>query len=290
MRIRPVSFVLPLVLLIACADAPTGPGDGNGDVPHATGPSDLLVRVDVGGGYVPLEWTFRNVPTFSLYGDGTVITPGAQIEIYPGPALPALSRRSLDEEGIQAILREVLAATDGIPSDLGDMGSVAIADAATTVITIHAGDVERRIEAYALGTLSERPDGMPDDVYRARRALEELVGRLSRLETWLPSGSLGPETTFRGDAARLFIGRYRRVEDLHQEPVAWPLAGRLGSFGEGTTQPQYRCGTVVGDDWRALSDAAASSNELTPWTDGGERYSIVFRPLLPDEAGCPGDA
>jgi hypothetical protein len=289
MRIRAVSLALPLLLLAACADAPPGPGDGNEGIPHATGPGALLVRVDVGGGFVPVEWHLRNLPTVSLYGDGTLITPGAQIAIYPGPALPAISRRTVEEDGVQAILREAIDATDSLPADLGDMGTVAIADAPTTVITVRAGTVDRRIEVYALAELGGRPDGMPEDVYRARQRLAGLVTKLTALDGWLPAGSLGSETTFEGDAARLFVGRYRRVEDLAQEPIAWPLGGGLGSFGTGTAQG-YRCGTVLGDDWRTLLEAAGPSNELTPWMDGGERYSILFRPLLPDEAGCPGDA
>jgi hypothetical protein len=130
---------------------------------------------------------------------------------------------------------------------------------------------------------------MPEDVYRARRRLSELVSRLTGLDAWVPDGSLGPETSFEGNAARLYVGRYRRVDDLPQEPIAWPLGGSLGSFGDGTSLPDYRCGTVLGDDWSTVRDAAETSNELTPWTDGGERYSIVFRPLLPDEAGCPAE-
>lgn len=287
MRTRSVSLLLPLVLLAACADRPTGPGDDPG-IPHATGPSDLLVRVEVGGGFVPVEWNLRNLPTFSLFGDGTLITPGAQIAIYPGPALPSVSRRAVDETGIQAILRAALSATEDLPEDLDDLGSVAIADAPTTTITIHADGDDRRIEVYALGELTERPDGMRGDVYRARQRLAELVGELTGLDGWVPDGSLGPEGSFIGDAALVFVGRYRPVEDLQQEEMAWPIEGGLAGFG-GDDPSGYRCGTVAGEDWRAVVDAAVRSNELTPWTDGGHRYSILFRPLLPDESGCPGD-
>jgi hypothetical protein len=286
MRIRPV-VVLPLVLLLgACANAPAGPGDGGG-IAHRTGPSDLLVRIGFEGGFVPLEWNFRNLPTLSLFGDGTIVTPGAQIELYPGPALPAISRRSVDEAGIQAILREVLDAVDGAPDELGDMGSVGIADAATTVLTVDAGGVTRTIRAYALAEVPERPQGMSEEVYRARQDLAALVTRLGTLDSWLPEGSLGAEDTYVAGGARLFVSEYRPAEDLQQEPVGWPLDGELASFGSRQGQPQgYRCGTVGGNDWDAVLDLAGRSNELTPWTDGGARFSIVFRPLLPDESGC----
>jgi hypothetical protein len=32
--------------------------------------------------------------------------------------------------------------------------------------------------------------------------------------------------------------------------------------------------------------AAKSAKSITPWTSGGRQWTVVFRPLLPDEAGC----
>lgn len=286
MRFRPGIVLLPsIVLLVACANAPTNPSAG-GTIDHATGHDDLLARVELGGGFISPEWNLTNLPSFSLYGDGTVVQPGAQIELYPGPALPAISRRTVDEAGIQAILQEALHATEGIPADLGDMGSVMIADAATTVITVRGGGVDRTVEAYALGELSERPEGMSQEVYRARQRLADLVTRLGSLDSWLPAGSLGTEGTYEGESARLFVSEYRNVDDLPQEPVAWPLDGALSGFGEETRPGSYRCGTLSGEDWTTVRREASRANELTPWTDGGDPFSILFRPLLPDESGC----
>jgi hypothetical protein len=42
------------------------------------------------------------MPSFSVMGDGTIIEPGAQDEIYPGQALPPLLVRTISEDGIQA--------------------------------------------------------------------------------------------------------------------------------------------------------------------------------------------
>jgi hypothetical protein len=45
--------------------------------------------------------------------------------------------------------------------------------------------------------------------------------------------------------------------------------------------------TATGDQARAVLDAAASATQLTPWVSGdGTRWSVLFRPLLPDESGC----
>lgn len=285
MRIRPAVVLVPLLALTACADAPTGSGAGPG-IEHATGPSDLLVRVAYEGGFVPVEWHLTSIPTFSLYGDGTIVLPGAQIEIYPGPALPAISSRPVSEAGIQAILEEALAATESVPGTVDDLGSVAIADAPWTVITVNAGGVERTIKVYALAEAPERPDGMPEEVYRARQRLGRFVTKIGNLQPWLPSGSLGEETTFDPDSARLLVSDYRKVDELSQERIDWPLDGALAGFGEPTEPATYRCGTLEGSDWTAVRDAAGRANQLTPWTDEGQRFSVLFRPLLPDESGC----
>lgn len=277
--------IAAFLALVACADSPVDPGGGA--IEHSTAPDDVIVRVAFEGGFTPIEWTYTNVPIFSLFGDGTLILPGAQIELYPGPALPAISSRRVDEAGIQAILGEALDAISTIPGDLNDLGFTGIADASTTVITVSAGGVDRTIRAYALAELGDRPEGMPEEEYRARVRLQELVTKLGTLETWLPDGSLGPEADYEAPAARLFIGTYRRVEDLPQEPAAWPLDEPLTSFGEAADDSGlYRCGVVEGADWTIVRAAASRANELTPWTDAGNRSSILFRPLLPNETGC----
>lgn len=282
---RPAAASLVLVLvLMSCADAPPGPAAGG--IPHATGGQDVLVRVDLEGGFTPAEWTYTGLPSFSLFGDGTIVLPGAQIEIYPGPALPAISARSVDEEGIQAILEEVLRSIDGVPDEMLDMASVGMADVPTTVITVRAGDVDRTIRAYGLIEFPEPPATMPADEFRARQRLQDLVTRLGLADTWLPEGSIGLETSYEGSGALILVNEYRQA-DLPQDPIAWPLGVALGGFGDVAGGPgTFRCGVVEGGDWTALRQAASRANELTPWTQAGTRFSIMFRPLLPDESGC----
>ena len=64
-------------------------------IEHPTGSDQVVLRVADEGGFVPVDYMLSSMPSFSLYGDGTLITPGAQIDIYPGPALaldPAAAR------------------------------------------------------------------------------------------------------------------------------------------------------------------------------------------------------
>ena len=286
MKVRPAAAsIVFLLFLLSCADAPVDPGAGNG-IDHSTDGHDVLVQVAFEGGFVPLEWTYRSLPSFSLYGDGTLVLPGVQIELYPGPALPAISTRIVTEDGIQTTLEEVLHSIQGVPGEMLDMASVGMADVPTTVITIHAGGVDRTIKAYGLSELTERPERMSVDEFQARRQLQDLVTKLGGLDTWLPDGTLGTESMYEGSGARLFVSEYQKV-DLPQEPIRWPLGDNLDRFGEmATGSDTYRCGVVEGADWTTLREAASRANELTPWTEAGTRFSILFRPLLPDERGC----
>jgi hypothetical protein len=284
MKVRLPAALALLLTLAACAETLVDPGVGGID--HSTAPDEVLVRISYEGGFVPVEWTYRNFAFYSLFGDGALIVPGAQIELYPGPALPAISSRQVDEAGIQAILGQALAVTRDIPADLNDLGFMGIADASTTVITVSAGGVDRTIRAYALSELTERPDGMPEREYQARLSLQELVATLTGPTEWLPEGSLGPEGAYEASAARVFVGDHRAEDDPAQDPMPWPLSAGLADFGDPIPPGGMRCGVIEGEDWDTLRESAMAANELTPWTDAGNRYSIVFRPLLPDERGC----
>ena len=101
MKVRLPAALVLLLTLAACADSPVDPGAGGID--HSTAPDVALVQISYEGGFVPIEWTYTNFPFYSLYGDGTLVVPGAQIEIYRARRCPRLSRQ-VDEAGIQAIL------------------------------------------------------------------------------------------------------------------------------------------------------------------------------------------
>lgn len=279
------------IVFVACADA-TPSSDGSGQTPtggivHPAGSNQVVLRVANEGGFVPIDYMLSSMPNFSLYGDGTLITLGAQIEIYPAPALPAIRRQHLTEDGLQAVLGAALQAGLGTDRDMTDLGSVGIADASTTVFTLNANGEEHTVRVYALGELGERPPGMSRDEFQARADLQAFVAKLARLERWLPDGSIGEATPYDATSARLFVSEYQGDPALHQGPVTWPLSQPLTGSETGTEPGGYGCLAVTGADWTdTLAPAAQSANQLTPWVSEGRRWAILFRPLLPDEHGC----
>ena len=286
MALRSIApLALLAVLLTACADPSPQRGTPSPAISHGTGADDLVLRWGYEGGFTPPEHQLTNLPAFSLYGDGTIVRPGPQIEIYPGPALPALEVVRVDEVGMQAILEAAFEAELDSVGDLTDMGSVGVADAPETVFTMRAGGVERTVRVYALGEAGGQFPGMPDEEFEARKALRSLVDDLSSIETWLPGGSIEDSAVYEPTGARAYVSPYTPQADLPQEAVAWPLDQPLRGAGE-DAGAGFRCISVTGDEWTTLAPAVAQANQLTPWTSEGRRFSVSFRPLLPAETGC----
>jgi len=265
----------------------TGDDDGVTDdarIEHPSGADELVLRWEYRGGFVPYEYDLRRIPSWSLFGDGTILVVGPMIEIYPPPALPGLVATRVSEDGMQAILQ---AARDaGLMDGDASYDYPCVADAADTVFTTNAGGTTSVVSAYAL---FETDAGSCPSVDEERRA--ELAGfqaKLGDLASWLPEGSIGPEEPFDVEELRVYALPYEGDPELPQEPVAWPLPTPLEAFGEvvdGQTEGM-RCGIVAGEDLDELRPVAEGTNELTPWTSEGTQYRLILRPLLPDEHGC----
>jgi hypothetical protein len=284
--ITSLSLLALLALLVtSCADPSSGGGASASAIAHSTSTDDLVLRWGYEGGFTPPEYQLTNLPAFSLYGDGTIVRPGPQIEIYPGPALPALEVVRVDEAGIQAILEAAFDAGLDSIDDLTDMGSVGVADAPETVFTLRAGDVDRSVRIYALGEMGGQLPGMPDEEFEARKALLSFVDHLSSLETWLPDGSVSASAVYEVTGVRAFVTPYTVQADLPQEAIEWPLDVPLRGAGV-DAGAGFRCLSVTGEDWSVLSRTVRQANQLTPWTSDGRRSAVSFRPLLPDETGC----
>jgi hypothetical protein len=281
------SLAIPIIafaLLAASCGRSTGTGGDDSSIEHPTGANDLVLRVDTGGGFVAPSWALRQIPQFSLFGDGRLITEGPQIEIYPGPALPNLVVQTISENGVQAILEAARAA--GLMGQDAHYAYPCITDAPTTTFVLFANGEKHVVSAYALGTDQGSCEASDAE---ARSKLAAFQAKLSDLSRWLPQGSVGTESSFEPSEIRVYVQPYSGPTDpgLRQSPIDWPLSGPLVSFGrsESTFAPM-RCGVVGGTDLNLLLPKAKRANELTPWRSGGKEYLLIFRPLLPDEHTC----
>lgn len=281
------------MLVAACSVAGSTPaGSGPADTPapsgisYPTGPDDLVLRLRYVGGFAPPSAHLVDLPAVSVYGDGTVIVPGAVPAIYPGPALPNLQRATITPAGMQLLLaaaRDAGLLGRDVHYDLGG-----IMDASTAEFTLNAEGGVHTVSAYALMEGGEEPQGPDAAVAEARARLARLQTQLGNLDGLL-GGELGAWTAYRPDAIQLLVSPGAPdAQGLAQQPIAWPLSTPLATFG--TALPELfqgqRCGVVDGDDAEALLPLLATANSLTPWTDDDSVFGMIVRPLLPGETGC----
>lgn len=315
-RIMPGLFVV-LIFLTACAAPGASPGesagaspgessrpgssDGGGEVGPIDHPGDAaaVVVVDSAGGFLPVQFMATRLPTFVLLGDGRVIVQGPQTLEFPGPAYPPLIERTLHEEGIQRLLAEIQQ-THLFTADLELRGAQSmVADAADTVFTVNAGGQEVTVSVYGLGSLlpeMEAP-GISSAEIEAHRLLGQLNDGLMTLDSWLPDESWETEgwQPYEAQAFRLYVrdvtGGPVEGGDLPQEVREWPTDDDPAAFGVEETffGDGTRCGVVDGELAATWFEELVAANQLTLWTDDGDRrFSVITRPVLPHEdPACP---
>jgi hypothetical protein len=276
-----IALALPAAACARGSSAGSGPTGPTG-IQHPTGAGDLVLRVETSGGFIAPQATLTAEPTFSLFGDGTVVTQGAQIEIYPGPAIPALIQTPVTEEGIQAILH---AAEDaGLLGPDASYLDCAVPDVGTTTFVANAEGSTHTVQAAALG--SDHGSGCSKDA-AAREKLSTFEGKLTDLRSWLPAGSVGGDSPYTFAETRLYVQPYTPDPSVTEPQMEWPLSSSLATFGDPISAVvDTRCGVVGGQDLGALKPDLEKANQLTPWTSGSNEYALLVQPLLPDQHTC----
>ena len=291
------------VILAACtgtgATATPGPsgssggGGGTGDgIAHPTGASDLVLSISYEGGLLPVEALFTQIPALTVAGDGTVIVPGAQIDIFPGPALPAVMSRRLSEAGLQLVLERIAGTGFFAESATFTEESLAI-DAPMTVFTLHADGRGVVVKVGALGTYrdpAEMPPNMTERERQAHLTLAPLFDDLSLMDQLIP-GSAWEETDWHAHQAEelrlLVTNADAEPEDpsgIPGEDVPWPTEGDPTAFGAPYAPVEgARCGAVAGDDAATWYEVLAQANAMTRFTAGEHTYAVAPRPVLPGE-------
>ncbi|SCG48522.1 hypothetical protein [Micromonospora halophytica] len=270
--------VLPLILLVtACAPQDDG---GAGDRPAAPAyPGDAVVlRIDHIGGFVTPAALATRLPRVTVYGDGRMITEGPVALRYPAPALPNVQVTTLDAGAVARLVERARAAGVGTADDLG---TPPVTDVPTTRFALlgATGVEETTVEAL---DMVEAEGGLSADQRAAREKLRAFARSLTDAAT---GGGSATPSPYRPTAVAAVAEPWVANDEAgEQVEVAWPgpdLPGApLGTAGD------LSCVTVTGERVRQVLDAAATANAATPWASGGKRWTVTFRPLLPDEADC----
>jgi hypothetical protein len=279
MRIPLTSVLLVAALALTTGSAAAEPQ--RAAIAHPTGADEVVLRVTSGGGFVPVEFNLRALPSFTLYGDGTIIVPGAITMIFPGPAIYPLVRSKLSERQVQALLLRArqagLLAAGRV--DYGDMGAIGVADAPTTTLLVNAAGRHVKREAYALGIAGG-----------GQLAAAQIAARkaLARFVATLPHGLAGGQYT--PHAIAVYVGPFRGPVQPGATRVVWPLKSNLATAGKPVSSGlQYRCMVVGGANATTLLATLRKANEQSRWRTRGNAkrvYQVIARPLLPDQRSC----
>ena len=241
-----------------------------------TGPQDVVLKITYEGGFVPVGFMFVNLPSLLISGDGRVFSPGAMIEIYPGPLLPAIVERSITDEGIQKVLQLADdAGLLGAPPDYSLPDGIGITDASDTVVVINVNGKVYEHRANALGF--EMPDGSSSTA--ARDNLNKFVTIISDIAKVAGASNVGEE--------HVFVPAQYRFQALETDPtqftdpsptiVAWP---------EGTgavLAESAECATV---DASAVDELLTTANQLTFFEEADLVYQLFVVGVLPGDATC----
>ena len=299
--IRPAALTAIVVVLAACSRAGGGAGSplagstppsppptvnpspsaaDTGRLDHPTGATDVILRMDQGGGFVAPSFLASQAPVFSLFGDGTVIFRDPVADPLPpvGGTIPnrPFKIAKLSEDQIQQTLRLAIG-QGGLATANATYADHIVADAGTTTFTIDTGDLRKTVSVYALGI--ESP-GSTDA--SARAAFLSLAQRLGAFDQGgaIKSDDWAPDR-YRATLLDGIAG--------DQKATDWPWKDLEPRDFTAVTDPNAMpmpTHTLTANQAAALGVASYQGgfqNLTLAAPNTGKVYSLALRPLLPDE-------
>ncbi|MFC5003487.1 hypothetical protein ACFPIJ_37415 [Dactylosporangium cerinum] len=281
-RLRALAATLVLLVAGCAGSAPVG-GVGTPGAAVNYPPDQLVLRIDVSGGMVPVAMTVTEVPTLSIYGDGRVVTNGPMIEIFPGPALPNVQvQEILAASNVTKLAQMALDAGVGRETDFGMPN---VADAPTTHIMVRtvAGEQASDIPALGIGE-----DSLSAPHRAARLRMQRLVEALTDLQATLGKGTVSESRPFPAKGVAAVAAPWAEMGGDQgvppQAPVAWPGPALPGAAV--ADRPGVHCVSATGEEGTRILAAAGKANSRTPWSSAGSSWQVTFRPFLPGESSC----
>jgi hypothetical protein len=275
---------LTLVTAAACGTQhaiadPPGPGSHSG----RSSTADVLVRVSWEGGFVGPNLDYSRIPAVSVYDNGDVVTPGPVPAIYPAPALPNLRVRHLAGHDANRLADLATVAFRGGT----DFGTPPIADASTTVFRLSKGGQTRTVRVYALAENSTAGNGLTRAQRANRDRMNTLLSALTNLPRTLGTRAAGRDEAYRPTALAALSTHWTEAVPSGTSVVAWPGAALPGAPLPGATRGSgLTCTLTRGPALTPVLAAATRANTNTLWSSRGSRWSLTFRPLLPEESSC----
>lgn len=265
--------------LVGCAERSS---DAGGDVESssqydvATGAADILVSIDVSGGYQPSD--LRDTAEFLLLGDGTAISAGVVDTVFPGPAIRPLQSAVVPAVDIQQLFGR--ADDSGFLVDGIDFGEPTLQDLPYTTVSLTVSGRTVTHSVYALGFNDDADADLDEDQRALRRDLLDFIAAAQAnvaadspryVPTAVVAYVLDIETTLGGP-------------ENGTEPVPWPISTLPPPIVAGAPTS---CVLITGGEVPVLLDALADATQVTFWQiRTGPPDQMIFRPQVPGDEGC----
>lgn len=253
-------------------------------ITHRTEAADVILRMEWGGGLVPMEFFVTQAPQFTLYGDGTVVfkpLPDGVASTVGKPYPPFLTGK-MPEVEVQELLSFALS-DGGLGAAKDAYDYPRIADASTTVFDVDADGIHKRVSVYALTEAqADRPDQAD------RNALSALAQRLNKFETEARAGAVDSVVEYDPDTYRVVM-----FEQLGQglaenvRVIEWPWPDlEPADFSKADGRGAER---LMTRDEVAKLTSVPNGGQQGIWvmTPAGGNVEFVVRPLLPNEVPAP---
>jgi hypothetical protein len=257
------------------------PTFGPDQISHPTGAHDVVLRIEQGGGFVPFGFLFTQSPTFTLYGDGTVILKPIdtrQNDPFGGQAFLPWVVGHMSESDMQALLQFALS-TGRLANAKADYNDGGIADAPSTFFTINAGGVDKKVNVYALGIDSGNSPDAAD-----RQGFNQLATLLNDFtnQSGVDLGDLAPYDPTHY-AVQVAVG----MGDPVGQAVDWPWTGADGAWDNWKPKPDegFKTGTVDRQHVADLGLDVPNGGHVGIWVKApdGTFAQVTVRSLLPEQ-------
>ena len=259
---------------------PTAGPSAVGAIEHKTGPTDVVLRYEEGGGFIMPAYTAAMAPAFTLYGDGTIIfrdvTKGPVEAVGSVTPFQTFRTAKMNEDQMQTLLAFALN-EGGLGAARAEYADMMVSDASTAVFTVNAGGLAKRVSVYALGY--DAPD-VPDRL--ARQTLAALRDHLVDIDQGgtVKTDVYAPER-YRGV---LFEGQGGAPD---QKAWPWPEVKPAEFVADGDPN-------ALQLPARVMTAAEIGALGIKPFEGGfvglplagpgdGKFYTLSVRPLLPDD-------
>jgi hypothetical protein len=251
------------------------PTFGPNDIEHPTGRTDIVLRMEQGGGFVPFGFLFTQSPSFTLYGDGTVIFKPIDTRAgdpFGGQAMLPWLVGHMSEADVQALLQFALG-PGRLANARENYDNPMVADAGSTFFNINAGGVEKVVNIYALG-LDDGPDRAD------RQGFSQLAEVLNDFGS--QGVDLGEVVAYEPELYKVLL--MEGFGEPAGQVLDWPWDDLTVADWPNAEEPDGRIAFLDADHVAKLMEVP-NGGHVGIWVEAPDGTNVQFgvRPLLPDE-------